>query len=181
MKQNSLHVTLGYSRQFPWFQTMFCMQPWLFIRLDNFESSLNLFSGTGWDAWFFGNQLIDKIISESYPLALNSVCLPSYHFIHQNKPDHVGYQEAKGFYHPSTYSWEKGCITCLRNFWTPCRRKDMLPAVSPRESLHCMTQHRVARASWTLRLSLSPIWQGRPTWWWARNRPSLITPWTGPI
>ena len=30
----------------------------------------------------------------------------------------------------------------------PNRRKDMLPAeVSPRESLHCMTQHRVARTS----------------------------------
>ena len=96
------------------------MQPGLFIRLDNFVSSLNLFSGSGWDAWFFGNQLMVKIISESYPLALKSVCLPSYHFIHQNKPDHVGYQEAKGFYDPSTYSWEKGCITCLGNFWTPC-------------------------------------------------------------
>ena len=68
-----------------------------------------------------GNQLIHKIISESYPLAQKSVCLLSYHFIHQNKPDHVGYQEAKGFYDPSTYCGEKGCITCLGNFWTPCR------------------------------------------------------------
>ena len=50
------------------------------------------------------NQLIHKIISESYPLALKSVCLLSYHFIHQNKPDHVGYQETTGFYDPSTYS-----------------------------------------------------------------------------
>ena len=50
------------------------------------------------------NQLIHKIISESYPLALKSVCLPSYHFIHQNKPEQVGYQEAKGFNDPSTYS-----------------------------------------------------------------------------
>ena len=129
-KQNSLHVTLGYSLQFPWFQKTFCMQPGLFIRLDNFVSSLNLFSGSGWDAWFFGNQLMVKIISESYPLALKSVCLPSYHFIHQNKPDHVGYQEAKGFYDPSTYSWEKGCITCLGNYGTHCRcnllkRKDL--------------------------------------------------------
>ena len=50
------------------------------------------------------NQLIHKIISESYPLALKSVCLRSYYFIHQNKPDHVGYQEDKGFYDPFTYS-----------------------------------------------------------------------------
>ena len=46
------------------------------------------------------NQLIHKIISESYPLAIKSVCWQSYHFIHQSKPNHVGYQEAKGFYDP---------------------------------------------------------------------------------
>ena len=96
------------------------MQAGLFKWLDNCVSSLNLFSGSGWDVWFFGNKLINKITSGSYPLALKSVYLRSYYFIHQNKPDHVGYQEAKGFYDPSTYSWEKGCITCLRNFWTPC-------------------------------------------------------------
>ena len=50
------------------------------------------------------NQLIHKIISESYPLALKSVCLLSYHFIHQNKPDHVGCQEAKGFHDPFQFS-----------------------------------------------------------------------------
>ena len=99
------------------------MQAGLFKRLDNCVSSLKLFSGSGWDVWFFGNKLINKITSGSYPLALKSVYLRSYYFIHQNKPDHVGYQEAKGFYDPSTYSWEKGCITCLRNFWIPCSNK----------------------------------------------------------
>ena len=120
--QNSPHVTRAYSLLFPWLQTTFCMQAGLFKRLDNCVSSLNLFCGSGWDVWFFGNQLIHKIISGSYPLALKSVCLRSYYFIHQTKPDHVGYQEAKGFYDPSTFSWEKGYITFLGNFWTPCRK-----------------------------------------------------------
>ena len=50
------------------------------------------------------SRTFDIITSGSYPLALKSVYLRSYYFIHQNKPDHVGYQEAKGFYDPSTYS-----------------------------------------------------------------------------
>ena len=48
------------------------------------------------------NQVIHKIIPESYPSALKSVCQQSCLLLHQNKPDHVGYEEAKGFYDPST-------------------------------------------------------------------------------
>ena len=40
--------------------------------------------------------------------------------IHQNKPTSIGYQEVKGFGDPSTYSWEKGYFTFLRNFGKHC-------------------------------------------------------------
>ena len=41
--------------------------------------------------------------------------------IHQTKPDSSGYQEVKGFWDPSTYSWEKAYFTNVRNFGTHCR------------------------------------------------------------
>ena len=41
--------------------------------------------------------------------------------IHQTKPTSSGYQEVKGFWDPSTYSWENGYITILGNFGTHCR------------------------------------------------------------
>ena len=40
--------------------------------------------------------------------------------IHQTKPDSSGYQEVKGFWNPSTYSWEKAYFTNVRNFGTHC-------------------------------------------------------------
>ena len=44
--------------------------------------------------------------------------------IHQTKPDSSGYQKVKGFWDPSTYSWEKGYFTCLRNFGTHCMKME---------------------------------------------------------
>ena len=44
----------------------------------------------------------------------------SHHVVHHNKPNLSGYQEPKGFQDLSTYSWEKGHITILGNFWTHC-------------------------------------------------------------
>ena len=41
--------------------------------------------------------------------------------IHHSKSTNSGYLEVKGFLIWSTYSWEKGDITIVSNFWTPCR------------------------------------------------------------
>ena len=47
--------------------------------------------------------------------------------IHQTKPTSSGYQEVKGFWDPSTYSWENGYITILGNFGTHCRFREIAP------------------------------------------------------
>ena len=39
----------------------------------------------------------------SNPLAQKSNCLQSNRVIHHNKPDHVGFQEPKGFWNQSTF------------------------------------------------------------------------------
>ena len=69
-----------------------------------------------------------KYKSESNPLAPKSICQQSSPVIHHNKPDHVGYQEPKGFLIQSTFGREKGYITITGNFWTHCRSDTETPA-----------------------------------------------------
>ena len=99
----------------------FCMLGWLCNWLDDCVGSCNLYSGGGLDVRFPGNLFMFKIKSESNPLELRSICWQSCHLIHQIKPDSSGYQEVKGFWDPSPYSWEKAYFTNVRNFGTHCK------------------------------------------------------------
>ena len=71
--------------------------------------------------WVPENLSVFKIMSESNPLHSWSHWGPPCHFICQIKSTNMGYQEVKGFWDSSTYSWEKQGVTISGNFWTHCR------------------------------------------------------------
>ena len=88
--------------------------------LNECASSCDLYNGGGVYLWFPGNLFMFKFKSERNQLKLQSLCWILWHFIHQIKPTSRVYQDAKGFWDSSTYSWEKGYLENVRNFWTHC-------------------------------------------------------------
>ena len=76
--------------------------------------------GTNKNVGFPGKSFMFKFKSESNPIYPRSPLEQSCLIIYQIKSTHMDYLEVKGFWDPSTYSWEKGYITCVRNFGTHC-------------------------------------------------------------
>ena len=71
---------------------------------------------------FLRNQIMFKMKSDFNPIYPRSLRKRSWHVIHQIKSTHMDYLELKGFWNPSTYSWEKWGVRCHTNFGTHCRR-----------------------------------------------------------
>ena len=76
--------------------------------------------GTNKNVGFPWKSFMFKFKSESNPILPRSPLEQSCLIIYQIKSTHMDYLEVKGFWDPSTYSWEKGYITCVRNFGTHC-------------------------------------------------------------